>query len=105
MVLGIPKRTLIIIAVLVGVVLIYALGADKRTSSGATPGSTGCVMTVTADLLNVRSAPDPNAAIVGKFKRDAQTGAELEAQNGFRKLGDNRWAAAEFLKPAQGNCG
>jgi hypothetical protein len=105
-VLGIPKRVLIIFLVLVGVGIIYLMSANKHASAGATGASSGCQVTVTADVLNVRSAPDPNAAIVGKFKQNAQTGAETQVQNGFRKLADNKWAAADFLKPVSGsNCG
>lgn len=107
MILGIPKRTLIIFAVLLGIVLIYLIGADKDKPQGsAGGGSAGCTMTVTADVLNVRSAPDPNAAIVGMFNQNAQTPAEPVVQNGFRKIAENKWAKTEFLKPVDGaNCG
>jgi hypothetical protein len=105
-ILGIPKRILIIIAVLAGIGLIYVMGSDKRASEGATGGSTGCKVTVTADVLNVRAAPDPNAEIVGKFNQNAETGAEIQIENGFRKLAENKWAKTEFLKPVDGtNCG
>jgi hypothetical protein len=105
-ILGIPKRILIIVAVLVGIGIIYVMGVDKRASEGATGGgSTGCKVTVTADVLNVRSAPDVHAGIVGKFNQNAQTGAEPVVQNGFRKLADNKWASTDFLKPVEGNCG
>jgi len=101
-----PKRTVIIFAVLVGIGLIYLLGSNKGDSQGITGGSTGCKMTVTADVLNVRSAPDPNAQVVDKYNKNAQTPAEPVVQNGFRKLADNRWAKTEFLKPVDGaNCG
>ncbi|SER80759.1 hypothetical protein SAMN04487818_105305 [Actinokineospora terrae] len=44
--------------------------------------------------------------MVGKFKTGAETDAEKVVQNGFRKLGENRWAATEFLKPLDGrDCG
>lgn len=107
MILGIPKRILIIVAVLVGIGIIYVLGVDKRASEGATGGgSTGCKVTVTADVLNVRAAPDVHADIVGKFNQNAQTGAEPVVQNGFRKLADDKWASADYLKPVDGtNCG
>ncbi|WP_246009698.1 hypothetical protein [Actinokineospora cianjurensis] len=63
-------------------------------------------MAVTADVLNVRAAPEAAAAVVGKFKTGAETDAEKVVQNGFRKLGENRWAATEFLKPLDGrDCG
>jgi len=104
-ILGIPKKVLIIVVVLVGIGIIYAVGMNKRNSDAA-GGSTGCKVTVTADVLNVRAAPDPNAQIVGKYNQNATTGAEIEIQNGFRKLADNKWASAQFLQPVSGtNCG
>jgi hypothetical protein len=105
-ILGVPKRTLIIFAVLLGIVMIYLLGADKDKPESATSGSAGCKVTVTADVLNVRAAPDPNAEIVGMFNQNAQTSAQPVVQNGFRKLAENKWAKTEFLKPVDGtNCG
>ncbi|NIH82566.1 SH3 domain-containing protein [Amycolatopsis viridis] len=103
MFLGIPKRALIIVAILAGVGLIYVMGTDKRPSEGATGGgSSGCRVTVTADVLNVRAAPDPRAEIVGKFNQNAETAAQVEVQNGFRKIADNKWAKTEYLKPVNG---
>ncbi|TNC21670.1 SH3 domain-containing protein [Amycolatopsis alkalitolerans] len=97
---------LIIIAVLAAIGIIYVMGASKRASEGATGGSSGCKVTVTADVLNVRAAPDVHSEIVGKFKQNAETGAEPVVQNGFRKLADSKWAATDFLKPVDGaTCG
>ncbi|HVW40316.1 MAG TPA: SH3 domain-containing protein [Amycolatopsis sp.] len=105
MILGVPKKVLIVAVVLIGIGIIYVLGVDKRNSDAA-GGSTGCKVTVTADVLNVRSAPDAGAEIVGKYNQNATTGAEIEIQNGFRKLADNKWAKTEFLQPVAGtNCG
>jgi hypothetical protein len=105
-ILGIPKRMLIIIAVLVGIGLIYVAGADKQ-SAGATGGSpTGCKVTVVADVLNARSAPDATAGIVGKYNKDAQVDAQPVVQDGFRKIADGRWAKTEFMQPVAGSkCG
>lgn len=106
MVLGLPKKVVVIAVVLIGIGIIYVMGVNKRASEGATGGSTGCKVTVTADVLNVRNAPDPNAGIVGKFNQNAETGAEVDVQNGFRKLADNKWAKTDFLRPVAGtNCG
>ncbi|GHE95706.1 hypothetical protein GCM10017786_30210 [Amycolatopsis deserti] len=105
MFLGIPKRALIIVAILAGVGLIYVMGTDKQVSEGATGGgSDSCRVTVTADVLNVRSAPDTGAEIVGKFNQNAETNALAEVQNGFRKIADNKWAKTEYLRPVSGNC-
>lgn len=105
MILGIPKRMLIIIAVVAGVVFIYLSSATERASEGAEGGGagpTGCRMVVTADVLNVRAGPGTHTQIVGKFKQNAETDAELVERDGFRKLGEDRWASAEFLKPVGG---
>lgn len=105
MILGIPKRVFIIVVVLIGIGIIYVMGMDQQNSE-ATGGSTGCKVTVTADVLNVRAAPDPKSEIVGKFNQNAVTGAEPEIQNGFRKLAENKWASNDFLQPvANTNCG
>jgi hypothetical protein len=105
-ILGIPKRILIIIAVLAGVGLIYAGGVDKQ-SAGATGGSsTGCKVTVVADVLNARSAPDATAGIVGKYNKDAQVDVQPVVQDGFRKIADGKWAKTEFMQPVTGSaCG
>jgi hypothetical protein len=105
-ILGIPKRRLIIAAVLVGVGLIYVMGSNRLPAGAAGGSPTGCKVAVTADVLNVRSAPAASAGIVGKYNRDAQIDAQPLVQGGFRRIADNKWAAAEFLKPLAGsNCG
>ncbi|PWV70872.1 SH3 domain-containing protein [Prauserella marina] len=102
----VSKKTLIILGVLVGVVVIFAIGSDQR-SSGAEQGgggqpSAGCTVTVTADVLNVRSAPGTGSAIVGKYNAGARVEASGEVQDGFRELGDGRWASDDFLEPVEG---
>lgn len=108
MVLGIPKRTLVILAVLVGVVVIYALGSDRQSSGeeGAEgtegQGSSVCRVSVDADVLNVRSGPGTGSAVVGKLRQDAESDATTVVENGFRKLAEGRWASDDFLQPADG---
>nr|WP_198285986.1 SH3 domain-containing protein [Saccharomonospora marina] len=105
--LGIPKKTLVIFAVLIGVVLIYAMGSDQRPSE-AQSGSDGedCRVKVTADILNVRAGPGMAAEIVGKLRQEAETEAQPVVRNGFRKIDDSRWAADAFLEPVSGaSCG
>lgn len=106
MILGIPKRLLIIVGVVAGVLIVYLSGADKRSSEGVESGAGACRMTVTADVLNVRAGPSTTTEVVGKYLRDAETDALSEVRDGFRKLAENRWAAEEFLRPVDGaNCG
>ncbi|ALG15632.1 hypothetical protein AOZ06_48895 [Kibdelosporangium phytohabitans] len=103
-----PKRTLIVVAVLVGVVILYVLGNDKQKQGGTnnanTPAasSTACRVAVIADVLNVRQSPDVKAQVVGKFQRNAEADAEKVVQNGFRKLSENRWVSNDYVKPLQG---
>ncbi|MEU6646250.1 SH3 domain-containing protein [Saccharomonospora sp. NPDC046836] len=106
MVLGIPKKTLIVVGVLAGVVVIYALGSDQSSSGAEGAGTAGCRVVVTADILNVRAEPRIGAEIVGKYQHNAESDASTVVQNGFRRLDENRWAAEEFLRPVDGaNCG
>jgi hypothetical protein len=109
-VLGLPKRTLIVILVLVGVVVLYVIGSDKQPSSAnggssaATPAanSSRCRVTVTADVLKVRKAPDVKSAQVGSYKQNAEVDAEKVVQNGYRKLSEDHWVSNDFVKPMQG---
>jgi hypothetical protein len=112
--LGLPKRTLIVIAVLVGVIVLYVLGSDKQGPNSAAPGggtapaanATQCRVTVTADVLKVRAAPDAKSAQVGSYKQNAEIDADKLVQNGFRKLGEGKWVSNDFVKPMQGrDCG
>ncbi|WP_158880977.1 SH3 domain-containing protein [Amycolatopsis anabasis] len=105
MILGIPKRVVIVLAVLIGVLVVYLMGSAKRPSEGAPGGGAapgGCRVTVTADVLNVREAPAATAKLAGKYQQNAQVDAQPVVENGFRKLAENKWAASEFLKPVDG---
>jgi hypothetical protein len=102
--LGIPKKILIV-GVLAVVVLIYVVGANKQPAGATDASPTGCKVTVTADVLNARSAPVPGAGIVGKYLKDAQVDAMPVIQNGFRQLAANKWASTQFLTPtADSHC-
>ncbi|MCK2238275.1 MULTISPECIES: SH3 domain-containing protein [unclassified Crossiella] len=66
-------------------------------------GKPRCEFHVQADLLNVRSGPGTAHKVVARLRKDAQTGGHGETKDGFRKLADDRWVAAEFLKPDSRN--
>ncbi len=103
MILGFPKKIVLIVGVLIAVVIIYAVNTNKQASGAS---ATGCKVAVTADVLNARETPDGNGKIVGKYLKDAQFDALPGVQNGFRKVADAKWVAAEFTKPVAGsNCG
>lgn len=101
MILGIQKKVLIIGAFVIAAGWMYLNGSASPFSEGAESGS-ACQMTVHADVLNVRAAPDGGADVVEKFKQDAELGAMPVVQNGFRQLSEGRWASEEFLKPVGG---
>ena len=101
--LGLPKKTLIIVGAIIVVIFIYVANTDKQASGAS---ATGCKVAVIADVLNARETPDGHAKIVGKYLKDAQFDALPGVQNGFRKVGEGKWVAAEFTKPVEGsNCG
>jgi hypothetical protein len=111
--LGLPKRTLIVIAVLVGVIVLYVLGSNKQAqdASNASPAAPAanasqCRVTVTADVLKVRATPDVKAQQVGSYKQNAQVDADKVVQNGFRRLSEGHWVSNDFVKPVEGrDCG
>ncbi|MBM7770181.1 hypothetical protein JOD54_000385 [Actinokineospora baliensis] len=102
-----PKGTLLVGGGIVAVAIIYSMGVEPPNGESApTSGVGGCRVAVTADVLNVRAKPEAAAEIVGKFKSGAESDADKLVQNGYRKLGENRWASNEFLKPLEGrDCG
>lgn len=107
MLFGIPKRTLLVFAFLAVVVMIYSSGAEQGVSAGSDGRSgAGCRVSVTADLLNVRSGPNLDADVIGRFARDAETDATTKVANGYRKITDGRWASDKYLRPVDGaRCG
>ncbi len=92
-------------AVVVGAFLLFA--AHNEQSGGTGLGASGpCMMTVTADQLNVRSSPDNNATVVQTFPKGAVVSADQTIRNDFRQLTPGRWAAREYLNPTPGSdCG
>ncbi|KID32625.1 SH3 domain-containing protein [Prauserella rugosa] len=107
MVLGIPKRALIILAALIAVIVLYAVTGGELSSeaegSGGESGSGECTMVVDADALNVRSGPSTGDPVVDSLEQDSETEATGEVRDGFRKLAEGRWAADDFLQPADGS--
>lgn len=102
------KRTLIAVALLAGVLALYAMGAEKRREEGRdgtdeTSGSTQCRVESTVDGLNVRSAPalDPDN-VVDQLNLGDESDADKVVQNGFRKLEENRWVSVEYLQTVDG---
>jgi hypothetical protein len=92
-------------AVVVGAFLLFAAHNDQSGGTGFA-ASGPCMVTVTADQLNVRSSPDDNATVVQIFSKGAVVSADQTIRNGYRQLTPGRWAAREYLDPTPGsNCG
>jgi hypothetical protein len=103
-----PKRTLVLGGALIAVLVLYVLGSEKKREDTTQPAAnpSQCRVTITVDGLRVREAPNTEAKIVGRFNRGNETDADKLVQNGFRKIGDNRWVSAEFTQPLSGrDCG
>jgi len=79
--------------------------ADLFPASSTATGSTGCIMQVTTEQLNVRSGPSQQAELIGSLKQNDQVDATAVITSGFRELTGNRWASNQFLTPVPGtNC-
>lgn len=100
MILGIPKKILIVIGAIAAVVIVIALSRKDQADAQGSP--TGCKVSVTADVLNARETAAGNGKIVGKYLRGAEFDAQTVVQNGFRKVADGKWVANDFVQPVSG---
>ncbi|HVV23037.1 MAG TPA: SH3 domain-containing protein [Pseudonocardiaceae bacterium] len=95
---------LVVVGLLIVVAIIFFAQNSKKT--GAQTGTTGgCQMQVTADVLNVRAAPNKKAKVVGKLNNGAIKSATTTVQNNYRELTTDQWVDDEFLKTISGSCG
>jgi hypothetical protein len=96
------KRTVIAIALLAGVGVLYVQGKDEQhTQEGPASSETvACRVASTDDGVRVRSAPvlDP-ANVVDELARGEESDASKVIQNGFRQLGAGRWVSVDFIRP------
>lgn len=72
---------------------------DTNVSTSTGTGSLFGVATVTADVLNVRSAPSTAAAIVGKVKK-GEPYKVWAIENGWYCVGGNQWISGDFVSYA-----
>ncbi|WP_026455702.1 SH3 domain-containing protein [Saccharomonospora iraqiensis] len=109
--LGIPKRIVVVAAVVLGLAIIYSAGSEQRESEadagdGPDGAAAACRVVVTADVLNVRAGPGTEHEVVDRLRADVETDATDEVRDGFRRITGQRWAADEFLRPVEGaDCG
>ena len=98
------KRTVITVALLAGVGLLYVQGNDERQTQGpASSDTTACRVASTEDGVRVRNAParDP-ANVIDELAKDEEVDASTEIQNGFRKLSEGHWVSVDFIRALDG---
>lgn len=87
-----------------GAVLTVLAIIDHGGFPGGATGITGCVMTVNAEQVNVRSSPGTELAPVETLKKGQEVDAQRVVTNGFRQLaGENRWALDASLTTNPGS--
>jgi len=109
------KRTLIALALGVGLWMVYVQGSEQRATGGGESGGTAepassaaqCRVMSTVDGLNVRSAPVQDAAnVVDQLAKGEEADADKVVENGFRKLADERWVSVDYVQTVDGrDCG
>jgi len=100
-ILGMPKRALLIGAALVVVVLISVFKPWDDASAGSDGSESRCQVSVTADMLNVRAEPDIDSEVVDQLERETEIEATTEVRDGYRRIATDEWASDEFLEPLQ----
>lgn len=100
------KRTVIAIALLAGVGVLYVQGNEERRGQQQGPASSetaACRVASTEDGVRIRSTPalDP-ANVVDELAKGEESDASTEIQNGFRKLSEGRWVSVNFTRPLDG---
>jgi len=104
------KRTVVAVALLAGVGVLYVQGSDQRREEGRDGGSPAssestseCRVAATGDGVRVRSAP---AIVEGNIVDEMAAGEESDAdkvvENGFRKLAEGRWVSVDFVRVLEG---
>jgi hypothetical protein len=87
-------------------IAVFATRGGFQTVGAGLSDPSGCRVEVTADGVNVRSAPSTAAPVVETLRRGDLRPADKVVQGGFRKLAEGRWAAELYLTPVPGsNCG
>ena len=62
-----------------------------------------CEVSVTADVLNVRSGPDAGTPVIDQLGAGEVAEAGGTIRNGFRQMSEGRWASAQFLTETPGS--
>jgi len=101
--ISMPKTRSWTFAAIVAVVLGVLVLIDNGSLSSSSALNTACRVEVTADNLNVRANPEPNAATTTVLHRGDLHGAETTVQSGYRLLAGGGWALDDFLRPLPGS--
>jgi hypothetical protein len=97
----------LVCGVLLTVLALFDRGgaADLLPGRSTADGSTGCIMQVTTEQLNVRAGPSQTAELLGALHQGDRIDATTVVTDGFRQLEGDQWASNQFLTPAAGtNC-
>lgn len=77
-------------------------GSLQSAATADSDGSTGCVVEVTTEELNVRSGPSQNAELLSAYRQGDRVDATTIVTDGFRQLEGDRWASDQYLTPVPG---
>ena len=92
-----------------GVVVVGALVLNaerdsiRRDSAQRDEPPPRCEMSVTADVLNVRSGPDAGTPVIDQLGAGEVAEADGTIRNGFRQMSEDGWASAQFLTQTPGS--
>jgi hypothetical protein len=90
-----------------GVVLALLAIIDRGGLGTPATGTAGCQLEVVTDQqidhLNVRNGPSEGAALVETLPRGSRVQGTKVVTDGFRELGEGRWAADQYLAPLPGS--
>ena len=90
------------LALVVGLLLGIGALLDGGRATDSPGARLPCQVVVTADVLDVRSAPSPDAPTEVVLHRGDRRGALDSVTNGYRQLADG-WALAGYLQPIPGS--
>ena len=92
-----------------GIVVVGALvlsaerDSTHRDSAQRDESPPRCEVSVTANVLNVRSGPDAGTPVIDQLGAGEVAEAGGTIRNGFRQVGEGRWASAQFLTETPGS--
>ena len=89
------------------VVGVFVLSAERdsthRDSAQRDQSSPRCEVSVTANVLNIRSGPDAGTPVIDQLGAGEVAEADGTIRNGFRQMGEGRWVSAQFLTETPGS--